>query len=133
MGLKVIQDKKSGSVWTRQPAYTESVSQKFGTENVKAIDTPVDPRTNLVKATEKSESVNQQLYQSAVDSLLYLSNGTTQNITYAVSSVSRYCSKLEAYFRFSLLCKRNGISADCIEYSDVDWAEDIDDHKATSR
>ena len=132
MGLKVIQDKKSGIVWIRQPAYTESVLQKFGMENAKAIDTPADPRTNLVKATEKSESVDQQLHQSAVDSLLYLSNGTTQNSTYAVSSESRYYSKLEAYFRFGLLCKRNGISADCIEYSDVDWAGGIDNHKATS-
>ena len=132
MGLKVIQDKKSGSVWIRQPAYTESVSQKFGMENAKAIDTSVDAGTNLVKAIEESESVDQQQYQSNVDSLLYLSNETTQNITYTISSVSRYCSKLEEYFRFGLLCIRDGISADCIEYSDVDWAGDIDAHKATS-
>ena len=145
MGFRVIQEKDM-EVCELDNLHTENVLQKFGRENAKAIDTPVDPATKLVRAKEESESVDQQLYQSAVGSLLYLPNGTRPDITYAVSSVSRYCSKptkqhwnavqrIVRYLRdtldFGLLYKRDG-SADCIGYSDADWAEDINDSKSTS-
>ncbi len=36
-----------------QPAYIETVLKKFGMEEAKAISTPVDPSTKLVKATDE--------------------------------------------------------------------------------
>jgi len=76
LGMKIVQDEKTGKVWIGQPAYTESVLQKFGMENSKPVRTPVDTGTKLVKATDDEECVDQKLYQSAVGSLLYLSVGT---------------------------------------------------------
>ena len=70
--MKIIQDHKSGKLLIGQPAYTESVLQKFDIMNAKEISTPVDPSTKLVKVTEESDAIDQRLYQTAVGSLLYL-------------------------------------------------------------
>ena len=47
--------------------------QKFGMENAKPINTPVDTGTKLIKSTDELVGVDQTFYQSAVGSLLYLS------------------------------------------------------------
>ena len=70
LGVKVVQGKDSSGVWIGQPAYAACVLQKFGMENAKAVKTPIDTSTKLVKATEDDECVDQKRYQSAVESLL---------------------------------------------------------------
>ena len=64
VGVQVIQE--SGRVWIGQPTYTEKVLRKFGMDNAKPVDTPVDPNSKLVKATDESELHSQAEYQSAV-------------------------------------------------------------------
>lgn len=67
--------------------------------STKPVKTPVDiaiaTSTKLVKGTkgytEGEDSIDQQLYQSAVG-LLYLSVGTRSDITYAVSNVTKFSS-----------------------------------------
>ena len=76
LGMKVIQNDETNEVWIGHPAYTKNLLQKFGMESAKPVKTPVDTSTKLVKATESEDSIDQQLYQSAVGSLLYLSVGT---------------------------------------------------------
>ena len=49
LGVKVVQDKDSSGVWIGQPAYAACVLQKFGMENAKAVKTPIDTSTNLVR------------------------------------------------------------------------------------
>ena len=43
--MQVIQ--KSGKVWIGQPSYAEKVSSKFGMDNARPVDTPVDPNSKL--------------------------------------------------------------------------------------
>ena len=62
-------------------------------EDAKKIRTPVDTSTKLVKGAVEDTCVDQQLYQSAVGSLLYLSIATRPDITYAVSNVAKFCAK----------------------------------------
>ena len=146
LGVKIVQDMDAGNVWIGQPAYAESILQKFGMESAKPVGTPVDNGTKLVKTTEESERVEQTLYQSAVGSLLYLSMGTRPDITYAVSNVARFCAypskqhltavkRILRYLKGStdlgLLYSVDG-SRDCVGYSDADWAGDVNDHKSTS-
>ena len=64
----------------------KKVLRKFNMENAKAVDTPVDASTKLVKTNEDSESTDREQFQSAVGSLLYLSTMTRPDITYAVSN-----------------------------------------------
>ena len=49
--------------------------------------------TKLVKAKDGDNLVDQGLYQSAVESLLYLSTNTRPDIAYAVGNVAYFSSK----------------------------------------
>ena len=146
LGMKVIQDQESGEVWIGQPAYAKSILQKFDMENAKTVNTPVDTSTKLTKGVEGSEKVDQRLYQSAVGSLLYLSIGTRPDITYAVSSVAKFCANpnkqhwtavkrimryLKGTLHLGLLYCKDG-SKECVGHSDADWAGDLDDRRSTS-
>ena len=73
-----------------QPAYIEKLLNKFGMQDAKPVSTPVDTSVNIIKATDNDDCVDQQLYQSAIGSLLYLSVGTRPDITYAVSNLTRF-------------------------------------------
>ena len=146
LGMKIVQNHKSGEVWIGQPAYANSVLQKFGMENAKPVNTPVETGTKLTKERVDDDGVNEELYQSAVGSLLYLSIGTRPDITYAVSNVAKFCAQptkqhwiavkrimryLKGTVKLGLLYSKDG-SRKCIGYSDADWAGDIDDRRSTS-
>ena len=146
LGVKVAQNYDTGETWIGQGLYTESILRKFGMADSKPVNTPVDTSTILVTATEDCETVNQGLYQSAVGSLLYLSSWTRPDITYAVSSVARFCLKpskqhwiavkrIMRYLRgtqnYGLLYSKDG-SKDILGYLDADWAGDVNDRKSTS-
>ena len=146
LGVSVKQNPKTGETWIGQPLYTQTILQKFGMENAKPMHTPADPNNKLLKATEKCEMADPVLYQSAVGSLLYLSNWTRPDITYAVSNVSRFCTNptkqhwpaVKRIMRYLKGTPNHGLvyskkdSKTCVGYSDADWAGDINDRKSTS-
>ena len=146
LGVRVIQDPSTGSVWIGQQSYTENVLRRFGMENSKPIRTPVDTSTKLVKAKDEDTCVDQQLYQSAVGSLLYLSIATRPDIAYAVSNVAKFCAKptkqhwvavkrilryLRGTHTFGLLYTKQ-VTKNCVGFSDADWGGDLNDCKSTS-
>ena len=85
LGVNIHINHNNGTVWISQPMHTEKVLKKYGMEYAKAITTPVDVGTKLVKATIDSELFDPVLYQSVVGSLLYLSTKTRPDIAFAVS------------------------------------------------
>ena len=48
---------------------------------------------NLLEAVEEDDMFDQEIYQSAVGSLFYLSTRTRPDISYAVSSVAHFTSQ----------------------------------------
>ena len=146
LGVNVIQNRHKGTVWLGQQTYTESVLKKNGFDNAKSISSPVDVGTKHTKATDSSELVDPSLYQSAVGSLLYLATKTRPDISFAVGSVARYCSKptrehwtaVKRIFRYLKGTSSLGLlyqpqsSRKLIGYSDADWGGDGDDYKSTS-
>jgi len=62
-------------------------------QDCKPVSTPVESGTKLKLAEETDECVDQQLYQSAVGSLMYLSVGTRPDITFTVNNVARFSRK----------------------------------------
>ena len=145
LGINVVQDYKNGSVWIGQELYTENILKRYGMEDAKPIQTPVDISTKLMKGGDEDTCVDQQLYQSAVGSLLYLSIVTRPDITYAVSNVAKFCAKpmkqhwvavkrifhyLKGTQKYGLLYSKN--DSNCVGFSDADWGGDLDDRKSTS-
>ena len=57
------------------------------------MGTPVEIGTKLVVAKDGDNLVDQELYQSTVGSLFYLSAKTKPDIAYAVGNVARFSSK----------------------------------------
>ena len=143
LGLKVVQDEESGDIWIGQPAYTENLLKKFGMDTSKQVSTPVDTST---KFAEDEQSVDQQRYQSAIGSLLYVSVGTRPDITYAVSTMAKFSTKptkqhwigvkrimrhLKGTVHYGIVFSKQAPN-ECIGYSDADWAGDLDDRKSTT-
>ena len=64
----------------------------FNFTDAKPVKTPIDISAKIA-TNQDSEPVDKTLYQSAVESLLYLSTKTHPDITFAVSNVARYCSE----------------------------------------
>ena len=99
-----------------------------------------------MKGDENSELFDQEVYQSAVGRLLYLSTRTRPDIAFAVSTLAKFTSRpTEAHWtavkhllryiagtrEFGLLFTMSD-SSDCTGFSDSDWAGDQDDRKSTS-
>ena len=92
VGIK-IKYLNSGNIWIGQPAYFRKVLKKFKMDNSKPVGTPVEIGTKLVKPKDGDNLVDQELHQSDVGSLLYLSTKTRPDIAYAVGNVSLFSSK----------------------------------------
>ena len=146
LGMKIVHDKTKGNVWVGQQAYTEILLKKFGMESAKPVATPVENSTKLVKATDSQECIDQQKYQSAVGSLLYLAMATRPDIMFAVSNVAKFSAhptnqhwtgvkRILRYLKgtadYGLSFTPNA-SGDCVGYADADWGGDLDDRKSTS-
>ena len=143
VGLK-INYLNSGNIWIGQPVYVRKVLKKIEMDNLKPVGTAMEIGAKLVKAKDGDSLVDQELYQSAVGSLLYLSTKARPGIAYAVGNVAHFSSKptqthwiavkrimrhLNGTPDFGLLYLANDNIAG---FSDVDWAGDQDDRKSTS-
>ena len=146
LGMSVVQDQGELTTWIAQPAYIKKLLEKQGLGDSKPVGTPVDPGSHLLKATEDEEAVDQQLYQSLVGSLMYLSVCTRPDIAYAVSTLARFSNKpnrshwtaAKRVLRYLRGTDDYGIaftksdSGECMGYSDADWAGDQEDRRSTS-
>lgn len=143
LGVKIVY-LDSGAIWIGQPTYTREVISKFSMEKSKPVATPVESGCKLAKTKETDGTVDQELYQSAVGRLLYLSTRTRPDIAYAVGNVARFSSKpsqqhwiaVKRIFRYLNGTIDYGLlyenKSDIEGFSDADWAGDLDDRKSTS-
>ena len=126
--------------------YTKKLLGKQKMGDCKPVGRPVNPGSHLVKATDDEEAVEQQLYQSLLGSLMYLSVCTRPDLAYAVGILARFSSKpnrshwtaAKRVLRYLKGSANHGIafpkseSGECRGYSDADWAGDQEDRKSTS-
>ena len=93
LGISVVQEERRQTMWIGQPAYTENFLKKFEMEHCKPVSTPISAGSKLEIAKEEEECINQQKYQSAMKSLMYLSVSTRPDIAYIVGTLARFSSK----------------------------------------
>ena len=96
--------------------------------------------------TDEDECVDQQQYQSAIGSLMYLSLRTRPDISYGVGNLARFSSKpakehciahkrvmcyLKGTVKHCIPSSHKG-SNECVGFCNADWAGNITDRKSTS-
>jgi len=94
LGIDVNQ-KIDGSIFIHQTSYCERIISKFNKESANVVHIPTDPQHTLGLTVSETESTQAEgvPYREAVGSLLYLSQRTRPDITFAVNLVSRYLEK----------------------------------------
>ena len=147
LGVKVIQDQLSKSIWIGQPMYTEKILHRFDMHNSKPVGSPVNPDVKLTACKNPNDVCNQEMYQAVVGSLLYLSTKTRPDIAFAVTSAARFCASptkehwtavkrilcyLNGSRQLGLLYRANTLNEEITGFSDADWAGDVGDRKSTS-
>ncbi|MCP4490581.1 MAG: DDE-type integrase/transposase/recombinase, partial [Gammaproteobacteria bacterium] len=146
LGIKIEQDLAKGSVWLGQERYVDRMLEKYNMAEAKPVSTPMDPNVYLEATVENAKLADQQLYQSAVGSLLYVATATRPDVSAAVSRTAKFCSKpttehwaavkrifryLKGTKKFGLLYKQSKES-ELVSYADADWAGDAGDRRSTS-
>ena len=146
LGMKVVQNEESQSIWIGQPAHAENLLRKHGMQDSKPTGTPTDVNSKLQPAATQADPVKQTEYQSAVGSLMYLAVSTRPDIAFAVNNLARFNSNpqkehwtalkrvlryLKGTLNHGILYKQDGLDK-CVGYSDADWVGDISDRKSTS-
>ena len=148
LGVKVVQEINSSSIWIGQPSFTNILLKRFGMEESNSAETPFDVATKLMKKGSietASDDVDKQLYQSAVGSLLYLSTRTRPDISFAVGMCARFSAEpitqhwtaVKRILRYlkgtaNLGLRYEQTDNELLGYSDADWAGDLNDRKSTS-
>ncbi|KAK2396684.1 putative mitochondrial protein [Trifolium repens] len=142
LGVQVKQ--MEDTIFISQSNYAKNIVKKFGMESATRKRTPATTHLKLTK-DEKGVSVDQSLYRSIIDSLLYLT-ASRPDISFAVGVCARY--QVEPKMSHLTQVKRilkyvNGTSdygimyshgedSRLIGYCDADWAGSADDRKSTS-
>ena len=67
----------------------DKVLKKYGMHDAKSVNTPVETGTKLIKSADGDQSFDQNISQSAVGCLLYLSTSTRPNLAFAVGKGSK--------------------------------------------
>lgn len=154
LGMSTVRDRKAGKIQLNQSAYIRKMLQKFGMNDCKPVTTPSDPSIRLNKEMEPRTSeeiceMKKVPYREAVGSLLYASQGTRPDISFAVGCVSRYMENpgrehwtaMKRIFRYLKGTLNLGLQFDrdvsakfkgCHGYCDADWANDDDTRRSVT-
>jgi hypothetical protein len=92
LGMQVIRDRKKRTLDITQAHYIRDLLTAYRMENCKPVATPVDGYESLLPAKAGELRADQQLYQQAIGSDLFLSGNTRPDISFAVNKLSQYCS-----------------------------------------
>ena len=91
LGMTIKRDRESKTLFINQEKYIESILDRFGMAECKAISTPLEAIYH--KRTEAEEGFDKNLYQLAIGCLTYISTATRPDISVAVSVLSSYMSE----------------------------------------
>lgn len=147
LGIEVVQD--SAGIFLSQSAYIEKLLVDVGMDDCHPVPTPITERLTAVYGPwtkEEAEMMENLPYREIVGALNHLALCTRPDLSFAVSSVSRYnacpapahwiaVKRILRYLRgtsdYALTLPANG-SAVLSGYADADWGGDGDTRKSTT-
>lgn len=127
-----------------QPHFILKVLQRFNIQDCNGVYTPMEAERRLVPANENDKLVEQREYQSLVGSLMYIAVGTRPDLAFTISVLSKFNSQpttdhflatkpvlryLKETVEMGLVY---GTIDNIIDYTDADFAGDLNDRKSTS-
>ena len=144
LGIRIKQEE--GKFTFDQERYMETMLEWFQMDHWKPSRTPADWNLKIQTAQNRDEEVDQRIYRSLVESLLYLSKQTGPDIMFTVNLLSRHMSaptnqywmcgrRLRRYLQGSKGLKltfTKESSLDLVGESDADWSGDSNDGKSTT-
>lgn len=86
---------RNDGIWISQRSYINTIAARYGIIESKAALSPVDEKIHLDQSDVTDHLLDddsRQRYQSLIGAFLYASLGTRADISFAVSSLSRYCA-----------------------------------------
>ena len=97
LSIEVMQNCKEWTIALSQCSYLELIIHRFGFDELKPVLTPMEPHIKLTNTQSPSTgakyaSMQHILYCEAIGSLMYAALSTCPDISYAVSTVSRFAS-----------------------------------------
>jgi hypothetical protein len=145
LGIEIDQ-RPDGSIFIHQSSYCQRVLERFNIWEANALCIPADPQHSLDPNLSESTQAGEVPYRESVGSLLYLSQITRPDITFAVNLVSRYLEKpliihwnavkrilkyLKGTFNYGLIYD-SSVKLKLCGYSDADYAGDTTTRRSTS-
>lgn len=149
VGLKLSRDRANGLIYLNQQRHVMDLLIRFGMVDCNTAETPMDSNQKLTKdmSPKTSSEIEEMVgvpYQELVGGLLYISQGTRPDITYAVNTVSKFnnnpgkahwiaAKRILRYLKRTMDAKLtfsvNG-NNNILGYCDADWGSSIDDRKS---
>ncbi|GBP10776.1 Copia protein [Eumeta japonica] len=145
LGIQIVK-LENGDLKLAQTNNIINLLKRFGFENSKYKETPIERNWNSEKEDYSCVEWNQHTYRQAIGGLLYISIWTRPDIAYAVNTLSRHqevfgnvhINAVKRIFRYLNATKSEGLIYSKIKqgsslcgYSDASWGE-AEDRKSTT-
>lgn len=145
LGINIVQDRNKGKIEIHQIPYLKEVLRRFGMEDCKTAETPMEVNFCLQNQVLESKEI-ERACRKLIGSLMYAMVGTRPDLCIAVSILSRYQSlasvellkaskRVLRYIKGTLdfkLVYKTGENASLCGYVDSDWGSDKNDRKSTT-
>ena len=147
LGMMIKRNRKQKILSISQPRYLEGILKRFNMENCKSVTTPLEQGRKYQKLNDEDLPVETHKYQMIIGSLTYASTATRPDIAAAVGTLSKFMSKpgkehwegikrvlryIKGTVNHGLIYSANINDTLLQEYSDADWAGDVDTRRSTS-
>lgn len=149
LGINIERNERHGNIHIHQSEYIKRTLERFRMQDCNPISTPADPNVRLTAKTQTSKSeedkdISKTSYQEAVGSLLYLSQISRPDISFAVNQVSKFninpdkqhwnaVKRIFKYLKGTINYKlrySKDFNEEIIGYSDANWANDPECRKS---
>ena len=95
LGMRITRDRKERKLWIDHENYINKILSRFNMEDCKSVLTPMDRNQKLSKEMEsklakEKEQIANLPYMEAIGSILYVSQVSRPDISYAVNFLSRF-------------------------------------------
>ncbi|KAI1000320.1 hypothetical protein K3495_g7878 [Podosphaera aphanis] len=95
VGFQIHRDRANQTIFINQESYVRKLLERTGMKNCNGVSNPLDCGTVLRESADDKllDAENSALYRQIVGSVIYLSNNTRPDISYAVGQLARFMSK----------------------------------------